>query len=241
MEALNEASGRAHTLHPLFPEEMLSLSTELEVGWMPLVVWTLRTRERILPVGGIELRSLHLPAHSLSAIPTTLFRLSYNLLTYLHTYLLTYSMVQSPSWEANWFAASQEIPRISRNPKVHYRTHKRPPPVSILGQLNPVHIPTSHLLEFHPNIIHPSTPRSPQWSPSLRFPQQDPLHPLSSNYKVVSFKNTLGTTLYRLLKKSISQSLFPCHKQHSTSFQQLYILQCTLRVNDPNLNKLRTT
>ena len=32
-------------------------------------------------------------------------------------------MVQSPSWEANWFAASQEIPRISRNPKVHYRTH----------------------------------------------------------------------------------------------------------------------
>jgi len=36
-------------------------------------------------------------------------------------------MVQSPSWEANWFAASQEIPRISRNPKVHYRTHKRPP------------------------------------------------------------------------------------------------------------------
>jgi len=31
-------------------------------------------------------------------------------------------MVQSPSWEANWFAASQEILRISRNPKVHYRT-----------------------------------------------------------------------------------------------------------------------
>jgi len=58
-----------------------------------------------------------------------------------------YSMVQSPSWEANWFAASQEIPRISRNPKVHYRTHKRPSPVSILGQPNPVHIPTSHLLE----------------------------------------------------------------------------------------------
>ena len=69
------------------------------------------------------------------------------------TYLLTYSMVQSPSWEANWFAASREIPRFSRNPKVHYRTHKRPPPVSILGQPNPVHIPTSHLLEIHLNII----------------------------------------------------------------------------------------
>ena len=90
-------------------------------------------------------------------------------------YLFTYSMVQSPS-EANWFAASQEIPRISRNPKVHYRTHKCPPPVFILGQPNPVHIFTSHLLEIHSNIIHPSMPRSPQWSPSLRFPHQDPIH-----------------------------------------------------------------
>ena len=86
-------------------------------------------------------------------------------------------MVQGPSWEANWFAASQEIPHISRNPMVHYRTHKRPPPVPILGQPNPVHIPTSHLQEIHPNIIHPSTPRSPQWFPSLRFPHQDPIHP----------------------------------------------------------------
>ena len=66
-------------------------------------------------------------------------------------------MVQSPSWAANWFAASQEIPRISRNPKVHYRSHKLPPPVSILGQPNPVQMPTSHLLEIYPNIIHPST------------------------------------------------------------------------------------
>jgi len=63
-------------------------------------------------------------------------------------------MVQSSSWEANWFVASQEIPRISRNSKVHYSTHKLPPPVSIPDQPNPVHIPTSHLLEIHPNIIH---------------------------------------------------------------------------------------
>ena len=86
-------------------------------------------------------------------------------------------MVKSPSLEANWFAAGQEIPRNSRNPKVHYHTHKRPPPVSILGQPNPVHIPTSHLLEIHSNIIHQSTPRFPQWSPFFRFPQQEPIHP----------------------------------------------------------------
>ena len=66
------------------------------------------------------------------------------------------------------------------NPKVPYHTHKRPPPVPILCQRSPVHIPTSHLLEIHPNIIHPSTPRSPQWSLSLRFPHQDPIRPLSS-------------------------------------------------------------
>jgi hypothetical protein len=86
-------------------------------------------------------------------------------------------MVQSPFWAADWFAASKEIPRISPNPKVHYRTHKRPPPVSILDQSNPVHILTSHLLGIHPNIIHPSTHRSPQWSISLRFPHQDPIRP----------------------------------------------------------------
>ena len=99
------------------------------------------------------------------------------LLTYLLPYLLTYCMVHSPSWEANWFAASQEIPRISRNPKVHYRTHKRPPAVSILGQPNPVYTPTSHFLKIYLNIILPCTPRSPQLSLSLRFPHQDPIRP----------------------------------------------------------------
>ena len=79
-------------------------------------------------------------------------KLKHRTVLFCLTYLLTYSMVQSPSWEANWFAAIQEIPRISRNPKVHYRTHKRPLHVPILSQPNPVHIRISHLLEIHPNI-----------------------------------------------------------------------------------------
>ena len=33
-------------------------------------------------------------------------------------------MEQSPSWEANWFSASQEILRILWNSKVHYCIHK---------------------------------------------------------------------------------------------------------------------
>jgi hypothetical protein len=62
-----------------------------------------------------------------------------------YTYLLTYSTEQSPSWEANRFAASQEIPRILWDPKIVYRIHKCPPPVSILSQLNAVH-PYPHIL-----------------------------------------------------------------------------------------------
>ena len=111
-------------------------------------------------------------------------------------YFLTYSMVQSPSWEANWFAASQEILRISRNPKVHYRTHKRPPPVSILGQPNPGHIPTSHLLEIRPNIIHPSTPRSPQWFLPSGFPSKTLYTPFSSPIRVTC---PYYTALYGLI------------------------------------------
>jgi hypothetical protein len=65
------------------------------------------------------------------------------LLTYLHIYLLT------PSWEANRFSASHEIPYISWNLKAHYLIYKSPPPVRILSQINVVYAP-----------LHPTSWRS---------------------------------------------------------------------------------
>jgi hypothetical protein len=57
------------------------------------------------------------------------------------TYFLTYFMELSPSWEANRFSTSQEIPHILWYPKVHYRIHNCPPPVSILSHLDLLHTP----------------------------------------------------------------------------------------------------
>ena len=115
--------------------------------------------------------------------------------------LLTYSMQQSPSWEANWFSANQEILRILWNPKVHYRTHKRSPPVPILSQLHPVPTTPFHFLKIHLNIILPSTSLSPQWSLSLRFPPPKPcahlsLPPYVPHAPPISFFSILSPAKY---------------------------------------------
>jgi hypothetical protein len=51
-------------------------------------------------------------------------------------------MEQRPSWEAKTSSASQEIPYMLWNQKVHYSIHNSLPPVPVvLSQTDPIHAP----------------------------------------------------------------------------------------------------
>jgi hypothetical protein len=73
-------------------------------------------------------------------------------------------MEQSPYREANSYTASQEMHRLSWDPKVHYRVHKDPPAVPILSHMLPVHTLPPYFPKTNYNIIFPSMSRSSKWS-----------------------------------------------------------------------------
>jgi hypothetical protein len=58
-----------------------------------------------------------------------------NICKSLHSYLLTYLLIYGAEPFLRSCAATQELPSILMNPKVHHRVHKSPPLVPIRGFL----------------------------------------------------------------------------------------------------------
>ena len=163
-------------------------------------------------------------------------------LTLTFTYLLTYFTEQIPSWEANRFSASQEIPRVLWNPKVHYRIHMCPPPVPILNQLDPVHALTSHFLKIHLIIILPSMSGSPKWSLSLGSPHQTLYALLLSLIRATCPANlTVHDLITRTILgeeyRSLSSSL--CNFLHSPVHSPLLDLNSSDAINYKTNSDLR--
>jgi len=123
-------------------------------------------------------------------------------LKFINAFKGTYLLIDSLTYflhVAESFSASQEIPRILWNPKVHYRSHKCPPSVPVLSHLDPVHTPTSYFLKIHLNVIFPSTPGSPKRSLSLMFPHQNPVYsspPYALHAPPISFCSILSPEQY---------------------------------------------
>ena len=125
-------------------------------------------------------------------------------------------MEQSSSSEANRFSASQEIPHILWNPKVHYHIHKCPTPALIVSQLDPVHTPTSHFLKIHLNIILPSMRLLSGLCPS-GFPTKT-LH--TSLLSPISATCPAHLILLEFVKRSLQTLGLPVHYQNTNMLRQ---------------------
>jgi len=65
------------------------------------------------------------------------------------------SVEQSHSSKTTCHLASQEIPRLLWDTKIHYRIHKSPPLASVLSQMNAIHISQKFSQAFSLGVMRP--------------------------------------------------------------------------------------
>ena len=138
-------------------------------------------------------------------------------------------MQQSPSRKANRFSASQEIPLISLNQKVHYCIYKCPPPVPILSQINPVHDPPNPT-SWRSILILPSHLRL--GLPSGLFPSG---FPTKHFYALLLFLVRATCSAHLILLDLITQIIFgEQYRSLSSSLCNFLHSPVTSSLLDPN-------